>query len=567
MSFGVIMLVHTDFDRAAQLVRHWSDAGCPVIVHVDSNVVEAVYDQFSASLADLTDVRFCARHRCEWGTWGMVAASQEAATMLLDEFPDVGHVYLASGACLPLRPVTELQTYLEAHQQTDFIESATTSDVPWTIGGLDRERFTLRFPFAWKKHRRLFDRFVQLQQLLGYRRTIPDGIVPHMGSQWWCLTRQTLDAILRDPQRATYESYFRSVWIPDESYYQTLTRLHARKVESRSLTLAKFDYQGKPHIFFDDHLELLQRSGSFVARKIWRDADLLYQTFPLPKDPSRTLQEPNSGPVDRVFSQAVQRRTQGRPGLYMQSRFPSIDRQNGFTAAPYAVLQGFDDVFPDFTAWLTKQTGAQVHGHLYAKDRAHFSDDSAVYRGGLSDSARLRDYNGKMFLTNLIWNGRDAHHCFQFGPADTQDVQWTLAKDTNASIWVISGAWSIPLFTSGRSASDVRSEAARLQRIEDKFLRTLRSPQVRARIKIQTLAGFIEAPMETLQTIIDDIAGHRGTALKEVPKMPDIAGLPDFLQDLKNQGMHPFLTGDITAGNTQPTQTTPRRKPYVVIGK
>ena len=567
MSFGVIMLVHTDFDRAAQLVRHWSDAGCPVIVHVDSNVVEAVYDQFSASLADLTDVRFCARHRCEWGTWGMVAASQEAATMLLDEFPDVGHVYLASGACLPLRPVTELQTYLEAHQQTDFIESATTSDVPWTIGGLDRERFTLRFPFAWKKHRRLFDRFVQLQQLLGYRRTIPDGIVPHMGSQWWCLTRQTLDAILRDPQRATYESYFRSVWIPDESYYQTLTRLHARKVESRSLTLAKFDYQGKPHIFFDDHLELLQRSGSFVARKIWRDADLLYQTFPLPKDPSRTLQEPNSGPVDRVFSQAVQRRTQGRPGLYMQSRFPSIDRQNGFTAAPYAVLQGFDDVFPDFTAWLTKQTGAQVHGHLYAKDRAHFSDDSAVYRGGLSDSARLRDYNGKMFLTNLIWNGRDAHHCFQFGPADTQDVQWTLAKDTNASIWVISGAWSIPLFTSGRSASDVRSEAARLQRIEDKFLRTLRSPQVRARIKIQTLAGFIEAPMETLQTIIDDIAGHRGTALKEVPKMPDIAGLPDFLQDLKNQGMHPFLTGDITAGNTQPTRTTPRRKPYVVIGK
>lgn len=146
MSFGVIMLVHTDFDRAAQLVRHWSDAGCPVIVHVDSNVVEAVYDQFSASLADLTDVRFCARHRCEWGTWGMVAASQEAATMLLDEFPNVGHVYLASGACLPLRPVTELQTYLEAHQQTDFIESATTSDVPWTIGGLDRERFTLRFP-------------------------------------------------------------------------------------------------------------------------------------------------------------------------------------------------------------------------------------------------------------------------------------------------------------------------------------------------------------------------------------------------------------------------------------
>ena len=567
MSLGIIMLVHTAFDRAEQMVRHWAEAGCPVVVHVDSNVPDATYNQFSKAVADLSDVRFSVRHRCEWGTWGLVAASQEAATLLLEEFPNVQHVYLASGACIPLRPITELKHYLDAHPDTDFIESATTADVPWTVGGLDRERFTLRFPFTWKKQRRLFDAFVKFQQKIGYSRSIPEGIVPHMGSQWWCLTRQTLDAILCDPKREIYDAYFRRVWIPDESYYQTLTRLHARRVESRSLTLAKFDYQGKPHIFFDDHAELLQRSKSFVARKIWRDADLLYRMFPLSEDPQLSAEEPNSGAVDRVFSQAVERRTLGRPGLYMQSRYPSIDRQNSIAAAPYAVLQGFDDVFPAFQAWLGKQTGAQVHGHLFAKDRAHFADESEVYRGGLSDNARLRDYNGKLFLTNLIWNGRDQHHCFQFGPADTQDIGWTLAKDTNASIWVVSGAWSIPLFASGRSASDVRREAARLQRIEDKFLKVLRSPDARARIKIITLAQFIESPMNVLQTIIDEIAGHRGTALKEVPKMPDLTGLPDFLQDLKNQGMHPFLTGDIMAGSLQPTKPIPRRKPYVISGK
>ncbi|EBA14203.1 DUF5927 domain-containing protein [Roseobacter sp. CCS2] len=567
MSLGVIMLVHTAFDRAEQMVRHWAAAACPVVVHVDSNVPDATYDAFMRSVADLADVRFCARHRCEWGTWGLVAASQEAATVLLEDFPDVQHAFLASGACLPLRSIADLIGYLKAQPDTDFIESATTADVPWTVGGLDRERFTLRFPFAWKKHRRLFDWFVKLQQILGYRRNIPEGIRPHMGSQWWCLTRQTLDAILQDPNRDTYDAYFRKVWIPDESYYQTLTRLHTRKVESRSLTLAKFDYQGKPHIFFDDHAELLQRSKSFVARKIWRDADQLYQMFPLPSDPLGAAEEPNSGAVDRVFSQAVERRTLGRAGLYMQSRYPSIDRQTNVAAAPYAVLQGLSDVFPDFQPWLTRQTGAQVHGHLFAKDRAHFADDSDVYRGGLSDNARLRDYNGKMFLTNLIWNGRDEHHCFQFGPADTQDICWTLAKDTNASIWVVSGAWSIPLFSSGRSASDIRAEAARLQRIEDKFLKVLRSPDARARINIMTLAQFIEAPMDVLQTIIDEIAGHRGNALKEVPKMADLTGLPDFLQDLKNQGMHPFLTGDITVGNTQAPKPISRRKPYVISTK
>jgi hypothetical protein len=567
MSLGVVMLVHTAFDRAEQMVRHWADAGCPVVVHVDSNVPAAAYDPFESALSDLPNVRFCVRHRCEWGTFGLVAASQEAATLLLEDFPDVQHAFLASGACLPLRPVLELQHYLDAHPDTDFIESATTADVPWTVGGLDRERFTLRFPFAWKKHRRLFDAFVKLQQMVGFKRTVPDGIVPHMGSQWWCLTRQTLDAILQDPNRATYDTYFRRVWIPDESYYQTLTRLHARRVESRSLTLAKFDYQGKPHIFFDDHAELLQRSKAFVARKIWRDSHLLYRIFPLAVDVQPNAEDPVLGAVDRVFSQAVDRRTRGRQGLYMQSRFPSIDRQISIAAAPYVALQGLGDVIPAFQTWLTKQTGAEVHGHLFAKDRAHFADEAEVYRGGLSDNARLRDYNGKMFLSNLIWNGRDQHHCFQFGPHDTQDIRWTLAKDTNASIWVISGAWSVPLFASGRSASEVRTEAARLQRIEDKFLKVLRSPDARARIKIMTLAQFIEAPMDVLQDIIDEMAGHRGNALKEVPQMPDLTGLPDFLQDLKNQGMHPFLAGHITAGNTQQTKPATLRKPYVISGK
>jgi hypothetical protein len=58
---------------------------------------------------DLDNVRFCKRHRCEWGTWSLVEASQTASEMLLAEFPSVRHVYLVSGSCLPLRPVEELR--------------------------------------------------------------------------------------------------------------------------------------------------------------------------------------------------------------------------------------------------------------------------------------------------------------------------------------------------------------------------------------------------------------------------------------------------------------------------
>ncbi|MEL6683407.1 MAG: beta-1,6-N-acetylglucosaminyltransferase [Pseudomonadota bacterium] len=567
MTLGVVMLVHTAFDRAEQMIRHWTVGGCPVVVHVDAKVDQQTYAQFAKALDDLEGVLFCKRHRCEWGGWGLVAASQSAATLLLDSFPDVRHVFLASGACLPLRPVAELRDYLDTQPDTDFIESATTADVPWPVGGLDRERFTLVFPFSWKKHRWLFDRFVQLQQLVRFKRKMPDGLVPHMGSQWWCMTRQTLRAILDDPKRRVYDRFFRHVWIPDESYYQTLVRIHASKIESRSLTLSKFDFQGKPHIFYDDHAALLMRSGCFVARKAWPHADGLFANFPRPSSTVAADQEPNTATIDRIFAAAVDRRLRGRHGLFMQSRFPNRDHENGLTAAPYSVLQGFDDLFPDFQNWLTKRTGAQVHGHLFAKDRVHFASGEAVHRGGLSDSARLRDYNGRMFLTNLVWNGRETHQCFQFGPADTQDIRWMLAKDTQARVWVISGAWAVPLFLSGRSASDVRAEAARLQRIEHKFLKVLRSPHARARIQITTLGEFVEAPTETLQAIIDEIAGHRGSAVTELPQMTNLTGLGAFLQDLKNQGMHPFLTGELSDKPALPDRRAGMPKPYVVGGK
>ncbi|MEP2845768.1 MAG: beta-1,6-N-acetylglucosaminyltransferase, partial [Alphaproteobacteria bacterium] len=144
MSVGIVMLVHNAFDRAEQVARHWAAAGCPVVIHIDKAVPRRAHDAFVAALSDLKDVHFSPRKRCEWGTWGIVAASQGAAELMLSRFPKVRHVYLASGSCLPLRPVQELIDYLEDRPQTDFIESATTADVPWTVGGLDEERFTLR---------------------------------------------------------------------------------------------------------------------------------------------------------------------------------------------------------------------------------------------------------------------------------------------------------------------------------------------------------------------------------------------------------------------------------------
>ena len=564
MSLGFLMLCHTALHRAAQVARHWAEAGCPVVLHVDARVRRPAYDRLVADLADLPNVRFSARHPCEWGTWGLVAATLDAAEVMLREFPAASHVYLASGSCLPLRPADELRAYLAERPRTDFIESVTTADVGWTVGGLDRERFTLRFPFSWRKNRWLFDSYVMLQRRLGYRRRIPAGLVPHLGSQWWCLSRTTLAAIVNDPERPRYDRYFRKVWIPDESYFQTLVRLHSTTVESRSLTLSKFDYQGKPHIFYDDHLQLLRRSDCFVARKIWPQANKLYQTFLAPAEVQGPRANPSPGKIDRLFSKATERRIRGRAGLYMQGRFPREGRENGLTAQPYSVFEGFGDLFRDFDSWLSKTIGGRVHGHLFAPDRVQFAGGETIYNGCLSDSAALRDYDPRLFLTSLIWNTRGERQCFQFGPRDRQPIGAFIARDPNAQVSVITGAWAVPLFRSKGDFSDLRREAARLQRIEAGHVEMLRRHDTRARVRIWNLAEFLENPMEPLQTIVDEISPNALRRLAEAPLLADLTGFGRFVQDLRNQGMQPTMVGDIPLGEDLTPAPGRRGRPYLV---
>ncbi|MCF1708290.1 beta-1,6-N-acetylglucosaminyltransferase [Tabrizicola sp. J26] len=564
MTVGFIMLCHTALDRAAQVARHLAERGCPVVIHVDRRTRRRPVHRLHEMLKGVPDIRFCRRHHCEWGGWGLVAATQTAAELMLKEFPQVRHVMLASGSCLPLRPVAELVDYLDARPHTDFIESVTTTDVGWTVGGLDEERFTLRFPFSWRKQRRLFDVYVKLQRHLGFHRNIPDGVIPHLGSQWWCLTRRTLSAILESPSRPEHDRYFRKVWIPDESYFQTLVRLYSDQVESRSLTLSKFDFQGKPHIFYDDHLQLLRRSDCFIARKIWPHAERLYATFLSDDIGGQPRAEPNPGKIDRLFAKAVERRTRGRPGLYMQSRFPGSGWEPSRTCSAYSVFEGFADVFENFDTWLGRAAGMRVHGHLFAADRAHFAGGETVYSGALSDGAGLRDRNPAAFLSSLIWNTRGERQCFLFGPRDVQTVSEIVAADVNAHVSVISGAWSIPLFKANLNFAEIRREAARLQKIELAHLDMLRRPQSKARVRVWTLAEFIENPMEPLQTIVDEISPRSLRRLTEVPRMTDLTGFGQFLQNLRNQGMQPVLMGDFPVGADGQPGDSRRGRPYLV---
>ncbi|MFN4058746.1 MAG: beta-1,6-N-acetylglucosaminyltransferase [Roseinatronobacter sp.] len=543
---GIVMLCHTALHRAAQVARFWLAAGCPVVLHLDQAVPEAQMQKLQADLGAHPLLRYGPRHRCEWGTWPIVAATQDATEVLLREFPDVQHIALTSGACLPLRPAAEMIAWLSARRGVDFIESVSIEHVPWIKGGLSQERFTLYFPLSWKRSRWAFDRLVELQRRFRIRREVPRPLVPHMGSQWWCLSRDTLQAILSHPKRARLDRYFKGTWIPDESYFQTMVRLVSERIESRSLTLVKFDRNGRPNLFYDDHLLLLRRSDCFIARKIWPDAGRLYDFF-LSDQPARLEPlDPQPLKIDRYFEQAAKQRTEGRAGLYMQSRFPPTDNVQVKTAAPYTALTGFHELFRDFDYWIGQAAGTRAHRHLFAPDKVEFHGSAQVYHGALSNSAKLRDYNPRMFLSNLIWATRGERQVFAYGGRDTMDIDlsWFMATDRNAHIAVITGAFILPLFRKEYEVPKPLDHIAWMQKREQEWLDILRSKWTTARVRVWTLAQVLDDPSSVLWTTLEDMGLEPQSRTLAPPALYPLAGFDTYLTKLRNQGLPPVLLQD-----------------------
>lgn len=539
---GVVLLCHGDLDMVARLARIWTGGGARAAIHVDAKVAAARLAGLRDALKDCGPVIFSKRHRCSWGRFSLVRATQDAAAELLARFPDTTHVYLASGSCLPLRPVGDLIAYLGADPDRDHIESVSTRDAGWTVGGLNAERFTLFFPFDWKKHRWLFDRFVDWQRRWRIRRRMPGGLTPHLGSQWWCLTAKTLRAILEDPRRAEFDRFFRLVWIPDESYFQTLVRRHSTRIESWSLTMAKFDHMGRPYLLYDDHIPMLAESRCFVARKVWPGATGLLAHFPLPAEGPPQVDPPQPARISRIINQTVRRRVLGRPGLYMQSRFPRKDAENGKTSAAYAVIQGPGDIFHGFEDWLRQHLSCDVHGHLLAPEGVEFGGRPPIGPGAISSHPQVRDHDPQGFLTSLI-RITDRMQVFQFGPRDNQALTWFMATDPNAHMLVVTGAWKLPLLHSGMPFDDVRRAFAHLQRTELAHLDVLNSVWVRARLHRHDLGEFLMNPGGILQDFMLRIDPH-SAPVTALPAMRDLTGLDQLLRRLRNSGLHPRLTGE-----------------------
>src|SRR5690606_7261874 len=118
---GVILLCHANLEFAGRMARIWSDGGARVAIHIDKKAGAADVEQMKEQLSDLPGIIYSPRKNCDWGKFSLIEATQLAATALLETWPDCTHVFLASGSCLPLRPIADLCAFLGEDPTCDYI--------------------------------------------------------------------------------------------------------------------------------------------------------------------------------------------------------------------------------------------------------------------------------------------------------------------------------------------------------------------------------------------------------------------------------------------------------------
>ncbi len=535
MSIGMALLVHEHLHRAGALVQGLTAAGCKVAIHVDAKVPYSKYNDFYQSLRGNDAVVFAPRTRCEWGRFSLVEAQLSTADTLLKAFDDVVQIMQISGSCLPNRPLPELIDFLARHPKTDFIESVAVGGMNWIKGGLEAERFSLFFPFSFLKHRRRFDALVWLQRQLKLRRKLPEGLVPHIGSQWWTLTRETLEAILNDPARPAYDRFFKQSWIPDESYFQSLARKHSHSLKSRSLTYARFDFRGKPMMFYDDHARFIEHLDSFFVRKVWHGAGALYDTLlasprtPAPRNPDMAVA------FQASIERAESRWLKGREGLFMQGRAPRLIDLN--TATPYTVLSGFDRVFDGLAPWLHQHTGVILHEHMWSKNKDQFAEARKLLKRNMASSRRIRDNNAEGFLLNFVWNHADDDPIFNFNPNTSPSLAKFISKDPNARVYHIRSAWLLGLMR--ENVTDLPTLRARVQRMALKEQAQLAALENgRANVRIITLAEIFSQPGAVLEDILVSLRPRMDSSNRDLPAFKPHQGLKDYVEFLKDSGLN-----------------------------
>jgi hypothetical protein len=260
MRIAYILLAHKLPDQLVRLVRRLDTGDTTFVVHIDRKapawVCHAVYEELGGE----SNVRFLDRRRVVWSGFGHVRATLDAIELLEREEPEVDYALLLSGQDYPIKPPTEIASFLEEAEGKSFIEHFP---LPWRHWEQEHGGFSrLEYPYV-----ELGRRLVRVP----IERRVPSWLTPYGGSAYWCLSRACLDEVSAFvANNSRFIRFFKTVKCPDEFVFQTILVNSPLRDTLVDHTLTFTDWNtgsSHPNILRKKDLVALAQSPALFARK------------------------------------------------------------------------------------------------------------------------------------------------------------------------------------------------------------------------------------------------------------------------------------------------------------
>ncbi len=423
-----LLLCHKNPAAVIDQVNMLTGQGDCVVIHIDRSAPSEVGQQIRSGLAGMADVRFAKSVKCGWGEWSLVKASLNALRLGEAEFPEATHFYLISGDCMPIKSAGTVHAHLETNDQ-DIIEVHDFLDSGWIKVGMKEERLIYRHYFNERGQKRLFYSALELQKRLGLARDIPEGLRVMIGSQWFCLRRKTVEKILAlVARRKDLIRFFRTTWIPDETFFQSLVYHLVPKAEiaSHPPTFLLFSDYGMPVNFQNDHYDFLIQQDRFFARKLSGQAvELKTRLRTLYSDTEVAFGTARSG--EQYFRYLTSR---GRKGQRFAPRHWEAAAQLDNTLSVFVVACKKWHVAKRYAQSLSEQSGIPGYGYIFNETEAGLPD-----LGNAGSTVEKRQRQRCAFLKLLFDVTGQRRLIFCIDPAN-QEVLDDL-KDQGAEIRVL----------------------------------------------------------------------------------------------------------------------------------
>ena len=501
MTLGFIILAHHQPESIRRLVDLLATDGNRVVIHFDTSATKADQEAVARLAADKPgQVTVISKVHCVWGEWSLVDAVLHALREFekLPERPE--YIHLMSGADMPIRPVSELKEFLRRNPNRDFIECCDITQKSWVKGGLGSERLRFFYPFNFRTSRNAFDRMVRWQRKLRIRRRMPMDLKPHMGSQWWTMRWPTCKKVLdftRDHPEVP--KFFKSTWIPDESYFQTIIAKIIPKWQIADLQLMfhHLTPAGRPYVFYNDHLPLLQRLPHFFVRKVSPDASVLLENLYQQAGPPRRIPRLKTLVKIRELLQAKidenHTFTMGVPGYYQDKVYVAARTADEPGGLPRQVVVRSAITRPAILVFLDHED------KLAELERVTRSYPGLCWLGRPFARKAIRmpaERLERMGLTTRSWKTRDAfsrqfgRYLIESSPEDTIPVMAILPLEAPAELEVYDKVeWVIPVLLGGSELSAHTASRMRASLFE-------MSPRILARavpVPVSSLAAMVES--------------------------------------------------------------------------